>query len=302
MCRMQCSHPITSLQNSPDLNCAIQHCLLIDCDYKDLQTPSPYHQQLKSYNLHLPMTTIRALNQDITIFSCPFSRFGLFKIGGRATAIKLQNADVVIVSAIKSTPEIQNTIKALGTVKYLVAPDVEHHLNLDEYAKLYPNAKIIAVEGLPEKHPHLKFHKVFGESKYDNVEIGWESEIETVYFPGHSNKELALLHKPTKTLIEADIVFNLPAFEQYKGSSSSAGIGGFLSPFKNLSLTHKSHRTLTWNMLAKDKKSFKASLLQVQKWDFVNLIPCHGEVVEGNAKTLWDDHFKQFFEGKGAEI
>lgn len=248
------------------------------------------------------MTSIRALNPEITIFSGPFNRFGLFKIGGRATAIKLQNSDVVIVSALKSCQKIQDTLSALGTVKYLVAPDVEHHLNLEEYAKLYPSAKIIGVEGLPEKHPSLKFHKVFGDAKYDNVEIGWESEIDSCYFPGHANKELALLHKPTKTLIEADLVFNLPGLEQYHGSSSSAGIAGMLSPFKYLSIHSKAHKTMTWNALAKDKKSFKASLTQVKAWDFTTIIPCHGEVIEGNAKALWDAHFLQFFEGKGADL
>ena len=31
-------------------------------------------------------------------------------------------------------------------------------------------------------------------------------QIEAWYFPGHPNKEVAFLHKPTKTLIEADLV------------------------------------------------------------------------------------------------
>lgn len=248
------------------------------------------------------MTTIRALNPDITIFSAPFNRFGVFKIGARSTAVKLQNTDVVVISAIKSSQEIKDTLSSLGTVKYIVAPDAEHHLSLEEYAKLYPSAKLIGVEGLQEKHPDLKFHKIFGDSKYDTVQIGWESEIDTVYFPGHANKELAILHKPSKTLIEADLVFNLPGLEQYKGSSSSAGVAGYLSPFKYLSISSNAHKTMTWNMLAKDKKSFKASLTQVKAWDFTTLVPCHGEVIEGNAKALWDAHYSQFFEGKGAEL
>ena len=34
------------------------------------------------------------------------------------------------------------------------------------------------------------------------------------YFSGHESKEVAFLHKPSKTLIEADLLFNLPAKEQ----------------------------------------------------------------------------------------
>ena len=126
------------------------------------------------------MTTIRNLNQNITTFSAPFNRFGLFKIGARSTAIKLANNDVIVVSAIKSESKIQDALKGMGKVAYLVAPDVEHHLSLEEYSKLYPDAKLIGVEGIQEKHPDLRFHKIFGDKKYDDVLIGWESHgIET---------------------------------------------------------------------------------------------------------------------------
>jgi hypothetical protein len=34
------------------------------------------------------------------------------------------------------------------------------------------------------------------------------------YFPGHKNKEVAFFHKASKTLLEADLLSNLPAHEQ----------------------------------------------------------------------------------------
>lgn len=247
------------------------------------------------------MTTIRAINPDITIFNAPFSRFGMFKIGARCTAVKLDNSDVVVISAIPSTPKIQETLKAMGPVRYLVAPDVEHHLSLEAYAKLYPEAKIIGVQGLAEKHPSLKFHKLFGDKKYDGVVIGWESEFETCYFPGHQNKELAILHKKSKTLIEADLVFNLPAFEQYEGSSSSAGIAGMLSPFRKLSATSAAHKHLNWSLVGTDKKSIKQSLAEMEHWDFTTIIPCHGEIIEKNAKEAFKAPF-EFYHTKGKDL
>lgn len=250
------------------------------------------------------MTTIRALNPHVTIFSAPFNRFGLFKVGARSTAIKLDNNDVVIVSAITAEKKVQDTIASIGRVAYLVAPDVEHHLQLEAYAKLYPEAKLVGVEGVQEKHPDLKFHKIFGDAKYDNVEVGWESSgIETCYFPGHINKELAILHKPTKTLVEADLLFNLPGYEQYEGSSSSAGIAGMMSPFALLSADGAAHKKFNWYMAAKDKKSFKAGLDTLKTWDFQTIVPCHGEVIEQNAKQIWDSAFELFYaSGKGADL
>lgn len=41
--------------------------------------------------------------------------------------------------------------------RYVVAGDVVHHLFVGDFTKEYPNAKLIGVEGLPEKRPELKW-------------------------------------------------------------------------------------------------------------------------------------------------
>jgi hypothetical protein len=38
--------------------------------------------------------------------------------------------------------------------------------------------------------------------------------LRSSYFSGFRNKEVAFLHSPSKTLIAADLIFNLPATEQ----------------------------------------------------------------------------------------
>jgi len=34
------------------------------------------------------------------------------------------------------------------------------------------------------------------------------------YFSGHKNKDVAFFHQASKTLIQADLLFNLPPYEQ----------------------------------------------------------------------------------------
>ena len=43
--------------------------------------------------------------------------------------------------------------------------------------------------------------------------------ITASYFNGFLNKDVAFLHTASKTLIEADLLFNLPATEQFSNSS-----------------------------------------------------------------------------------
>ena len=43
----------------------------------------------------------------------------------------------------------------------------------------------------------------------------------TSYFSGFRNKDVAFLHIASKTLIQADLLFNLPATEQVSGARLS---------------------------------------------------------------------------------
>jgi len=83
---------------------------------------------------------------------------------------------------------------------------------------MYPDAQLIGVEGLPEKKKEqgLTFDFVFDKQNNEKTfgpqgevlaiyALYWR-QVESRYFPEHPNKEVAFYHKPTKTLIEADLV------------------------------------------------------------------------------------------------
>jgi len=67
---------------------------------------------------------IRQVTPRITTISAPFSRFGLFKVGSRATIVKLQNDSLAVFSPTALTPAVRETTESLGgRVSYLIAPD-----------------------------------------------------------------------------------------------------------------------------------------------------------------------------------
>ena len=171
--------------------------------------------------------SVRRLSPNITTLSLPFARGGYVKIGARATLIRLPSSGAVAVfSPVTLTQEVKDTVASMGTVKYIAATDVEHHIHLDTWHKAYPDAKVIAPEGLPEKRkkqgsPAVRFD-ILGKAGGHHEEGGkldvdeeFDSEFETCFVPGHANKELVFCYKREKTLVEADLMFNLPAVEQY---------------------------------------------------------------------------------------
>lgn len=85
---------------------------------------------------------------DVITFSKPFSKFfGLLPLGGRSTAIRLSSStiepsssaielssskkhDVWVVASTPLSNETKAAIEELGTVKYILAANVDHHLYL----------------------------------------------------------------------------------------------------------------------------------------------------------------------------
>ena len=114
------------------------------------------------------------------------------------------------------------------------------HCIAEEFKDAYPSAHLIGVEEHKTK-PHLKdveFTGLYGsreesDKPTDESKFGYiaNDEITACFFSGFKNKDIAFLHKDSKTLIVADLMFNLPAKEQYsKSKSSPGGIASFIKP------------------------------------------------------------------------
>lgn len=254
---------------------------------------------------------IRQVTSNITTLSVPFNRFGLIKFGGRGTLVKLATGNMLVVSPVALTSEVQQTITAQGgRIKYIAAPDMEHHIYLTAWKKAFPDAEIIAPEGLYEKrqsNPDQKdtqFSHILTKTNKHDIHISeeFDREIDIEYVDGHGNKEIVFLHKPSKTMIQADLIFNLPAKEQYSRTGESPSSGIFTKLFAPLISANPPpatwHKRFVWHVTATDRKSVGESVARINKWDFDRIIPCHGDVIETGGKAVFQNVFEWFLEGK----
>lgn len=262
-------------------------------------------------------TVLSSPHPQVRCFSRPFSRFGILPVGGRSTAIKLQqppneNAVWVLASTPLDEP-VKESLKELGgEVKWIIAPDAVHSMFTEEWSKAFPEAKCIGVEGLEAKRPNIPWAGIYGKDR-EGTTYGFEEEIQARYFPTFANKDVAFHHIASRTAIVADLLFNLPAKEQYLGSPSKSpsspvpfltGMSQKFNPFSGL------HSTFLWNAgagaaipeacvpegvklstpggsteerrarFAKDAEIFAA-------WGAERVIPCHGDVIEGKGREAW---------------
>lgn len=227
--------------------------------------------------------------------------------------MKLTSGNLAVFSPVALTPEVKARLSSLGTGKigYIIAPDVEHHIFVSEWAQEFPEAKIIGPEGLPEKRAAQKdekigkeaFFKVFEAKTKQTVKISQEfdADFEYEYMDAHPNKELVFFYKPDRVLIEADLMFNLPATEQYS-RVKDLGPEGFLSKFfgglQSTAGEAKGLKRLTWYGISRgNRPGFNESIKRIDSWDFVTLIPCHGDTLEGNGKEVFRKVFEWHLQG-----
>ncbi|KAI0634788.1 hypothetical protein C8Q77DRAFT_1253637 [Trametes polyzona] len=235
---------------------------------------------------------IREVAKDVWTFSCPFSRFGLFPVGGRSTAVKLSNGDVWVLASTPLDEATKVKLGELGPVRFhiagIIGADAVHHLFLGEYKKQYPDAKVIAVEEAAQKKAKegLKCDGAWGADP-PGTKYGFEQDYS--YFSGFKNKDVAFFHPASKSLIEADLLFNLPAREQYSmtGSSGKFPIFGTLNPYMWL------HKKFAWT-LGVDKDAMKRDVKTVAGWEFERIIPCHGDVIEKDGKAAWKSAYEWY--------
>lgn len=140
------------------------------------------------------------------------------------------------------------------------------------------------MERFAREKPDIKWAGLFGAGG-ENKTYGFEKEISLHNVSAHRNDELVAIHHPTGTLLEADLLFNLPPTEQYSRSSLPCwfrwlGSGSSLSP------SGKLHHTMAGSIISSDElaKREMAPIFEA-KWD--RIVPCHGDVIETGGKAKW---------------
>lgn len=253
---------------------------------------------------------IRSLTPDIKTFSTPFLRFGRIKIGGRGTAVRLASGTTAIFSPVAITPTVRAEMAALGPTKYLVALDQEHHIFLEQWHKEFPEAKVIAPETLPAyrdkqgyfKIPSANWHLFTAQASKEgklSVDPEFDAEFDFTYVDGHANKEIVFNHRKSGTLIEGDLLFNLPATEQFSKTDVDPTAGVLSRLFNWINSTNGealSQRRMIWYGIAQDKPAFNREVSKVSGWKFDKIVPCHGDVIESEGKGIFDKVMKWHLE------
>ena len=196
----------------------------------------------------------------------------LMTLPARSTVVRLHGNQLIIISPGPLAAHEHGALSGLGSVEYLVAPNLFHHLHLPAAVAAYPQAAVFAPEGLTSKNKKLAGMTLNPMSALNPIAQG---VLRTLTFEGIPKlAETVFLHEPSRSLIITDLAFNV---------EQPQGLGMYI--VFNLFGTYRSFRTSRLlKMLTKDRAAAAASARAVLDWDFERVVVCHGEIVVEGAK------------------
>lgn len=218
---------------------------------------------------------MRALGDGAWMVDHPFSLGGI-QLGNRMAVLGLEGGGLLLYSPVPIDDELAARIDAVGEVQHLVAPNLLHHLHLPQVQARYPEATLHAPEGLGKKQPGLRIDRPLGSE----APATWGEAIECLPFEGApALRETALLHRPSRTLVCADLLFH---FREARGLLTRLYLRA------NGALGRPAQTRLLRTAI-RDRAAARTSIDHMLTRDFDRLVPAHGQPIEqGGREALRD--------------
>jgi hypothetical protein len=140
----------------------------------------------------------------VWVSAAPVSFLGL-RLTANMTVLRLLDGTLLLHSPVAMTAERRAAVDALGTVAHLYAPNTFHDTWIGEWAAAYPAARLRAPAALAKKRPDLRI-----DATHDAApEAAFAEAVDEVRVEGFRLFESVLVHRPSGTLVVADLVHNI---------------------------------------------------------------------------------------------
>lgn len=197
----------------------------------------------------------------------------LVRLPLRTSVIPLSRGRVLFAPASTLSAERYRELEAEGEITDVVVPNLFHTEGVIPAAKAFPNARLWAPVGIEKKKLDVRFHGTLGVDPWPH-----EDELSRITLGGMpSFAESVFVHRETRTLVAADLAFNV---------LDASGLGarmifGLFGTYRRFGVSRLFLREV------KDRPAFERSLAHLFEHDFDALAPAHGSVVDQGAKELF---------------
>lgn len=187
-------------------------------------------------------------------------------LGCRMTVVRNHQGELFLISPVELNDSVVAQLASLGKVLGIIAPNGMHHLFITSAKAKFPLAKVFGPKVLLRKRKDISGLEVI---KQGSKGYPWEGVLDFVSVPARDilGEEIVFFHLESKTLVVADLIFNLQKVE------------GFIQIL--FLKWNKAYRQLGMTKLGrfffKDKKILREKVKQILQWQPEKLVVSHGE-------------------------
>jgi Domain of unknown function (DUF4336) len=204
----------------------------------------------------------------------------------RMVIVRLSDGGLFVWSPIALSPPLRRAVDVLGPVRYLVSPNLLHHLFLGEWKTAYPEARLYAPPGLRRRRRDLVFDAELG----DSPEPAWARDLDQVAVRGSfAMTEIVFFHRPSRTAIFADLIQNFPRdwFKGWRGVV--ARLDGIVAPTPG--------PPREWRASFINRRAARAALTRILAWPIERVVIAHGDPPAGDGAAFVRGAFRWLIGG-----
>lgn len=212
---------------------------------------------------------MKPLADGVFTRAAPLALLGA-EMGTRMTVLQVGDG-LILYSPVKVDDALAAEIDQLGEVRWIVAPNLFHHLYARRAKERWPDAELLVAPGLLEKSQRLTGGQVLDAASPPEA---WRGVVD-VHLVGGMPKlnELVLYHRDARALVVCDFLFNL-----------NEG-GGWTRTFLSIMGAYGGPRqSRLLRSVMRDKDAVRASRDIMLGWDFDALSLTHGDTLEAGGK------------------
>lgn len=213
---------------------------------------------------------MRELAPEVHVVERP-QRFLGVELGTRMTVLRLEGG-LLLHSPVNVPPEL---LAPLGKPRWALAPNKLHHLYIGPWIEA--GLEAWAAPGLPEKRSDLRF---FGVIEAGAAPFGPEVTVKPLACFPFAN-EVVLLHRPSRTLILTDLLFNFPPTAPWETRWVMWCAGAY-----------PGCRASVLEQVGMRRSLAKEELGEILAWDFERIILAHGDIVTEDAKAKFRNAYR----------
>lgn len=222
-----------------------------------------------------PLDTLKGVADNVWLVDGPLIWFGFpwpkMPFPTRMTIVRLTDGALFIHSPTRLTAALKTAIVAIGEPRWLIAPNRIHYWWIPEWKSGFPGAEVYLAPRVKEQAGHridFPFSPLDREQGYP-----WDGDIATILVPGSYMTEADFFHRPSRTLIVADLIENFEPTKNGMFMRLLARIGGCLDPHGGMPRDLRA-------TFSKQKSRFRHAVETMIGWDPERIILAHGRWYE----------------------